>query len=94
MPLAYGPSFVRNGEEFEIQILMAAFDNEWEPQVTCNGKSLDELQNARVQNRIAIIRLKADDTQRSQELKGTIDLVNKAGISISREWQLEIPVIK
>lgn len=86
LPLAYGPSYANPGEEVNVQIMMAAFDSENNPEVTCAQGGKFEVNNG-----IAVLRIKIDETT---TLNGTISIMNKQGAVKTEKWEVRIPVIE
>ncbi len=85
LPLAYGPSSAESGQEVEIKILMAAFDSENNPEVTCVQDGIIEVNHG-----VATLRAKVHQTT---TFSGTIAILNKAGARKTREWEVTIPVL-
>ncbi|MCR9172187.1 MAG: hypothetical protein NXI10_06830 [bacterium] len=86
MPLAIAPSVVNEGEEFNVEVLMAAFDTDKRPRVTLDGKAIEDVRDGK-----GIIALKG--TSGKMELKGTIAVQNKQGVWKEREWTKSITVM-
>lgn len=87
MPLAYGPEIANQNEEVELQVLMAAFDSDKQPQVTVNGGSLKYIKDGK-----GIIIAKSGGNE--MHLTGTISIKNKSGITKTLPWEKTIQVIK
>jgi len=85
LPLAYGPSSAEPGQEVEIKILMAAFDSDNSPRVTCKQDGEIEVKHG-----VATLRAKVDQTT---TFNGTITIMNKQGALNTREWEVTIPVL-
>ncbi len=86
MPLAYGPEVVNAGDEFEIEILMAAFDTDKQPVVIYNGEKVAAAEGK--------ARLKLKGTSGTMELKGTVAIQKKNGDMTTRDWTKTITVMK
>ncbi|NRA10583.1 MAG: hypothetical protein HRT57_01350 [Crocinitomicaceae bacterium] len=89
MPLAYGPGSVRGGEEFKLDVMMAAFDSQNSPVVlvTEGGEGSKTTYNGGV----GTVTLRAGGS--SMMLKGTVTIKNKQGAEKTRKWEYEVPVI-
>jgi hypothetical protein len=85
IPLAYGPSFAKAGEEVEIKVMIAALDSENNPEVTCEQGG-----DVEVSEGVATLRLKVDETT---TFNGTITILNKQGASKTKKWEVTVPVI-
>jgi hypothetical protein len=88
MALAYGPDVVNQGEEFEVQVLMAAYDSDRQPEVVINSGSVSEVRNGK-----GFIRMKAGSGG-EMKLSGKITIKNKSGIPKSENWEKTIRVMK
>lgn len=89
MPLAYGPSFARSGEDVEVQVMMAAFDSQNPPKVeVTQGMEAPEIS---VANGVAKVKFRAAGS--SMDLKGTVAIQNKQGAWKSKEWNVSVPVL-
>jgi len=88
MPLAYGPSFARSGEDVEIQVMMAAFDSQNPPKVEVEGL---EDANISVENGVATVKLRAGGA--SMDYKGKVAIQNKQGAWKSKDWEISVPVL-
>jgi hypothetical protein len=87
MPLAYGPEIANNGEEIEVQVLMAAFDSDKQPTVTVNGGSLRETKDGK-----GFITARGGGNE--VRLSGTITILNKSGIPKTLPWEKTIKIMK
>ena len=88
MALAYGPELANNGDEIEVQVLMAAFDSDKQPEVTVNGGSVSETRDGK-----GYIRMKASGTS-EMRLTGQITIKNKSGIPKTMDWEKTIKIMK
>jgi len=88
LPIAYGPSLINQGEEAEVQVLMAAFDSDKQPIVTVSGGSL---KGPAADGKQAI---SARGSGAEVRLSGTITILNKSGIPKSMPWEHTIKVMK
>ena len=86
MPLAYGPEVVNSNEEFEVEILMAAFDTDKQPEVIYNGEKVAAAEGK--------ARLKLKGTSGTMELKGTVAIQKKNGDMTKRDWTKTVTVMK
>jgi len=87
MPLAIGPEVVNEGEEFDVEVLMAAYDTDKKPRVTMNGESVSDVRDGK-----GIVGLKGGSGM--MELKGTIAVQNRQGVWKEREWTKSVMVMK
>lgn len=87
MPLAYGPEVANQNEDVEIQVLMAAFDSDKQPNVTVNGGNLKYIKDGK-----GIISAKSSSNE--MRLNGTISIKNKSGITKTLPWEKTIQIIK
>ena len=87
MELAYGPEVVNQNEEFEVQVLMAAFDTDKQPEVTYNGNKITNVRDGK-----GYVKVKAGSS--NMTLSGTVAIRKKNGDLTTREWTKEIVVMK
>ncbi|MFN5846715.1 MAG: hypothetical protein ACK46O_13505, partial [Flavobacteriia bacterium] len=88
MALAYGPDLANNGDEIEVQVLMAAYDSDKQPEVTVQGASVSEIKDGK-----GFIRTKASGAS-EMTLKGTITIKNKSGVPKMENWEKTIKIMK
>lgn len=86
--LAYGPELANNGDDVEVQVLMAAFDSDKQPEVTLNGGSVAETRDGK-----GYIRMKASGAS-EMRLTGQITIKNKSGIPKTMDWEKTIKIMK
>lgn len=87
MPLAYGPEVVNAGEEFTVEVLMAAFDSDKQPVVMYNGAAVEDVRDGKG-------RIKIRATNGKMSLSGTVGIRKKNGDLTTRDWTKEITVMK
>jgi len=87
MPLAYGPAVANNNEEVEVQVLMAAFNSDKNPEVSVSGGTLKGISEGK-----GIITARGAGNEIN--LSGEIAILNKSGVRRSMPWNLKIPVMK
>ena len=87
MELAYGPEVVNAGEEFEVQVLMAAFDTDKQPEVTYNGNKITNVRDGK-----GYVTVKAGSG--TMELSGTVAIRKKNGDLTKRNWKKTVTVMK
>ena len=87
MPLAYGPEVVNANEEFTIEVLMAAFDTDKQPEVVYNGEPVKDVRDGK-----GMIKVKASGANMS--LSGTVGIRKKNGDLTIRDWKKEVVVMK
>lgn len=88
MALAYGPDLANNGDEIEVQVLMAAYDSDKQPTVKYNGVEVDEVHDGK-----GFIKTKASGAT-EMTLKGEITIRNKSGIPKTEPWEKTIKIMK
>lgn len=86
IPLAYGPEVVNNNEEFTVEVLMAAYDSDKQPEVTYEGNKITEVRDGK-----GFVRMKLGSTK---ELTGTVSIMNKSGIKKTLPWKKNVTVMK
>ena len=84
IPLAYGPDAVSQGDEVQLQVMIAAYNSYDNPVVTCDRDAVIEIREG-----IAYINMNVDQTT---TVRGTIGTRNKTGQLINREWEKIITV--
>jgi gliding motility-associated protein GldM len=87
IPLAYGPEVVNANEEFTLEVLMAAFDSDKQPEVIYNGAAISDVHDGK-----GFLKLKAEGS--TMNLNGTISIRNKSGIKKTLEWNKTVQVMK
>jgi len=87
MELAYGPEVVNQNEEFEVQVLMAAFDTDKQPEVTYNGEAVSDVRDGK-----GYVKVKAGTS--NMTLSGTVAIRKKNGDLTKRDWTKEVVVMK
>ncbi|MCH2224525.1 MAG: hypothetical protein MK066_07120 [Crocinitomicaceae bacterium] len=85
--LATGPEIVNQGDEFDLKVMMVAYDSDNQPEVSLNGDLVDNVYDGQ-----ANIKLTAQGT--SMELKGTVTVQNKAGMKKTLPWEKTVQVMK
>jgi gliding motility-associated protein GldM len=88
MALAYGPDLANSGDEIEIQVLMAAYDSDKQPEVSVQGASVSEIKDGK-----GYIRTKASGSS-EMTLKGSITIKNKSGVPKTENWEKTIKIMK
>jgi gliding motility-associated protein GldM len=89
VPLAYGPPVVNQNDEFEVTVMMAAFDTDKQPRVTIEGYENADIKIANGQGKI---KLKAGGS--TMPLKGVVSVQKKSGTWTDRDWNLDVVVMK
>lgn len=87
IPIAYGPEVVNANEDFTVEVLMAAYDKDKQPEVIYDGKSIQDVRNGK-----GYIKLKGSGS--SMELSGTVSIRNKSGIKKTLPWKKSVAVMK
>lgn len=85
--LAYGPDLVNANDSALVQVMMAAFDSDRQPEVTLDGQKVSEVKDGQ-----GFVRLKAGATD--MNLKGTITIKKKDGSPKTMDWEKTIKVMK
>jgi gliding motility-associated protein GldM len=88
MALAYGPELANSGDEVEVQVLMAAYDSDKQPEVTMGGSKISEVRDGK-----GFIKTRAAGGS-EMTLSGTITIRNKSGIPKSMPWEKTIKIMK
>jgi gliding motility-associated protein GldM len=88
MALAYGPEVANSGDELKVEVLMAAFDSDKQPEVTYNGSKVSEVAEGK-----GIITTKASSGP-EMTMKGTITIKNKSGIGKTLPWEKKVIIMK
>jgi gliding motility-associated protein GldM len=88
IPLAYGPEVVNQNEEFTVEVLMAAFDTDKQPEVELEGNPIDKKD---IRDGKGMIKMKIGA---SKTLRGRVAIAKKNGDLTWREWEKEITVMK
>lgn len=86
--LAYGPDIVNQGDDLEVQVLMAAYDTDRQPVVTIDNGTVSEVKDGK-----GIVRMKAGSGNEIV-LKGSVTIKNKAGMPKTKEWSKTIRIMK
>lgn len=89
MPLAYGPEVINQGEEAEIEVLMAAYDSDRRPQVKFNGS---DLSSDKIRDGKGHIQVRGSGSE--MKLSGTITILTKSGIPKTLPWEKTIRVMQ
>ena len=88
MALAYGPELANSGDEVKIEVLMAAFDTDKQPEVTYAGKVVTDVKEGK-----GFITTKASGGN-EMVLKGEITIKNKSGMPKTMPWTKTIKIMK
>lgn len=87
MPLAYGPLIANQGDEVELQVMMAAYDSDNQPSVTSNSGSIT------IGNGQGVIKTKVSGGA-EMVLSGTVAIKNKSGVEKRENWTHTIKIMK
>ena len=87
MPLAYGPEVVNQNDEFEVEVLMVAYDSDKQPVVTYDGAEINDVKDGKG-------RVKVKASGNSMELNGTVSIINKSGVKKTMPWTKSVTVMK
>lgn len=88
MALASGPASANQGEEFEVKVMMAAYDSDNQPTVTVSGGSLKEVKDG-----MGIVTARASSGP-EMTLKGTVGIKKKDGSMKTESWETKVVVMK
>lgn len=88
MPLAYGPMIANNGEEIELQVMMAAFDSDNQPTVTYAGQKVQDVSNG-----YGTVKAKVSGSS-EMVLTGTVAIKNKSGVEKRDNWTHTVKIMK
>lgn len=86
-PLARGPEVVNQGDDFQLEVMMAVYDKDKQPEVTIDGRNVEEIKNG-----MGIIRLKGQGG--TMNLSGTVSIKNRSGIKRTMKWEKTVTVMK
>ncbi|MFT5778238.1 MAG: gliding motility-associated protein GldM [Crocinitomicaceae bacterium] len=87
MGLAYGPEVVNQGEDFDVQVMMVAYDSDNQPEVSMNGENISDVSGGK-----GTIKLKG--TNGTMNLTGTVSVKNRQGVKKSMKWEKSVMVMK
>lgn len=87
IPLARGPEVVNQGEEFQLEVMMAVYDKDKQPEVTIEGGEVSEVKDGK-----GIINLRGQGN--TMNLKGTVSISNRSGIKRTMDWEKTVTVMK
>lgn len=87
IPLAYGPEVVNSNDEFTVEVLMAAYDSDKQPEVTYDGQQIMEIRDGK-----GFVKVKAGSGK--MLLNGTVSIRNKSGLKKTMDWTKEVYVMK
>lgn len=85
--LAYGPDLVNANDSLTVEVLMAAFDSDRQPEVTWEDQKITEVRDGK-----GYVRTKAGAAD--MKLKGTITIKKKDGSPKTMDWEKEVKVMK
>ena len=88
MAIASGPASANSGEEFEVKVMMAAFDSDNQPTVTVKGGSVKEVKDG-----IGIVTARASAGP-EMTLSGTVSIRKKSGEMKTENWETKVAVLK
>ncbi len=87
IPLARGPEVVNQGEDFQLEVMMAVYDKDKQPEVTIDGGEVSEIKDGK-----GIIRMKGNGN--TMDLSGTVSIKNRSGIKRTMRWEKTVTVMK
>jgi hypothetical protein len=87
MPLAYGPEVVNQNDDFEVEVLMVAYDSDKQPLVTYDGAEITDVRDGKG-------RVKVKASGNSMELNGTVSIMTKSGVKKTMPWSKSVTVMK
>ncbi len=86
-PLARGPEIVNQGDDFQVEVMMAVYDKDKQPEVTIDGRNVEEIKDG-----MGIVRMKGQGN--SMKLSGTVSIRNRSGIKRTMNWEKTVTVMK
>ena len=92
MALAYGQELVNQNDEVRVEVLMAAFDSDKQPEVTIETAGVSEKAEEVRDGKAIITRTAGSGSE--MVLKGKITIRNKSGIAKTRDWEKTIKIIE
>lgn len=87
IPLARGPEVVNQGDEFQLEVMMAVYDKDKQPEVTIEGGEVSEVRDGK-----GIIKLRGEGN--NMNLSGTVSIKNRSGIKRTMKWEKTVTVMK
>lgn len=90
MPLAYGPAVANNGDDVELQVMMAAFDSDNQPTVVVESGASAEVTYPG--NGQGVVNFRAGGS--TMTVSGTVSIKNKAGVPKTEKWSHEVMIMK
>ena len=87
IPLARGPEVVNQGDEFQLEVMMAVYDKDKAPEVTIEGGEVSEVRDGK-----GIIKLRGQGN--TMNLSGTVSIKNRSGIKRTMKWEKTVTVMK
>lgn len=88
LPLAKGPSTAFEGEEVKIEVIMAAFDSDNQPEVTITDPNATITYDGKGKGIVSLFPKKGLNT-----VKGTVAIRNKSGVQKIENWEWKVNVI-
>ncbi len=89
--LAYGPEVANTGDSVTIQVMMAAFDSDNQPQVKVT-EGPEGVKVVYPGNGQGLVQFRVGSA--TQTIKGTVTIKNKSGVPKTENWEKEIIVMK
>lgn len=86
--LAYAPPAVKEGDDFEVRVMMAAYDSDNQPIVTYNQQAVKEVKDG-----YGLIKLKAGKSK-EMNLSGTVAIRKKTGEMKQENWSTKVQVLQ
>lgn len=87
IPLARGPEVVNQGDEFQLEVMMAVYDKDKAPEVTIEGGEVSEIRDGK-----GIIKMRGEGN--TMNLSGTVSIKNRSGIKRTMKWEKTVTVMK
>jgi hypothetical protein len=87
IPVATGPSTIKEGEELEIKVSIVAFDSDKQPVVTIEGYE----SHIDYDNGLGIVTVKPK--KGLQTIRGTVTIKNNAGTARTEPWEWTVNVL-
>ncbi|MDG1658653.1 MAG: GldM family protein [Crocinitomicaceae bacterium] len=87
MAIAHGPEVVNQGENFELEVMMVAYDSDNRPEVKIGDDQIKDIRGGR-----GIVKLKG--TSGTMNLSGTVTIRSKSGMKKEMAWEKNVMVMK
>jgi len=90
LPITFGSEIVHEGDDIKLQVFIAAFFSEQQPEITIDQNKIARV--TQIKDGIATITAKATKSKK-MTISGTITIRNKSGVPKTEQWSKEIEII-